>query len=584
MPAAAPIDGVPVPVRDLSSPELWDRSLARSRQRRRLTEIARRARRRRKSASLAVSAALVAAPILPEGVAAADTGAGGHVPGTLTDPGAARAASDHVVLRYGAEGALVAAAQHRLNQVLPLTHLAVDGIYGPLTRGAVADYQRRHGLAPTGAIDVRMWAELFDAPVLVVTHGTARPVAAMPTAPAGAREAVALQRARPVAAPTHSRLARTDERPVAAAAPGVPVSSPPVSTPKVASAPSSAGETVAVVAPTTGTPQTSTYVMVGGVALPLPRQYLVNGSVDQGVDYSAPGGTPLYAMGDGVIIGEGISGFGPNAPVLEITTGPLKGMTVYYGHAGSDLVSVGTHVQAGQQISEVGYGIVGISTGPHLEIGMYPPGNMGAGSKMLGVINGLLAQHPSGREWGATPSSSAARASSPVATSSSSSVSTASTASVRMSAMQPAAAAATRSGGASASAGSATTSTAAAPAPTASTSPSLVAAATASAGAPAVAANAASSVSAASQQATEQAATEQVAASQQAATEQAAASHQAAPAPAVPVAHAAGAPAPAPAPAATTPAPATTTRLRRRPPRLRRRPPRLRRRPPRLRP
>ncbi|HSO98881.1 MAG TPA: M23 family metallopeptidase, partial [Solirubrobacteraceae bacterium] len=145
-------------------------------------------------------------------------------------------------------------------------------------------------------------------------------------------------------------------------------------------------------------------MLANGVALPMPRGYIVGAYVDQGVDYSAPGGTPLYAMGDGVIIGEGISGFGPNAPILQITSGPLKGLEVYYGHAGSDLVSVGQHVSAGQQISHVGYGIVGISTGPHLEIGFYPPGPRGSGSKMLGVINALLHQHPTGRVWGATAS------------------------------------------------------------------------------------------------------------------------------------------------------------------------------------
>ncbi|HEX6475812.1 MAG TPA: peptidoglycan DD-metalloendopeptidase family protein, partial [Acidimicrobiales bacterium] len=107
----------------------------------------------------------------------------------------------------------------------------------------------------------------------------------------------------------------------------------------------------------------------GGAGLPLPRQYLKNGSVDQGVDYSAPGGTPLYAMGSGTIIQEGIGGFGPNAPVLQITSGPLVGKTVYYGHSGPDLVPVGAQVVQGQQISSVGSGIVGISTGPHLEIG-----------------------------------------------------------------------------------------------------------------------------------------------------------------------------------------------------------------------
>jgi murein DD-endopeptidase MepM/ murein hydrolase activator NlpD len=129
---------------------------------------------------------------------------------------------------------------------------------------------------------------------------------------------------------------------------------------------------------------------VGGAGLPLPRQYLTNGSVDQGVDYSAPGGTPEYAMGSGTIIQEGISGFGPNAPVLQITSGPLVGKTVYYGHAGPDLVPVGANVVQGQQITSVGNGIVGISTGPHLEIGFYPPGHMGAGQAMLDYINVLM--------------------------------------------------------------------------------------------------------------------------------------------------------------------------------------------------
>ncbi|HEY2428930.1 MAG TPA: LysM peptidoglycan-binding domain-containing protein, partial [Acidimicrobiales bacterium] len=63
----------------------------------------------------------------------------------------------------------------------------------------------------------------------------------------------------------------------------------------------------------------------GGIALPLPDRYLNHGSIDSGVDYTAPGGTPLYAMGTGVIVAEGISGFGPNAPVLHITNGGLAG-------------------------------------------------------------------------------------------------------------------------------------------------------------------------------------------------------------------------------------------------------------------
>ena len=106
-------------------------------------------------------------------------------------------------------------------------------------------------------------------------------------------------------------------------------------------------------------------------------------TLDQGVDISAPGGTPELAIASGTIVSEGISGFGPNAPILKLDTPIQVGSTTvayaYYGHAGPDLVPVGAHVAAGQQISIVGYGIVGLSTGPHIEFGVMPtqalPGN-----------------------------------------------------------------------------------------------------------------------------------------------------------------------------------------------------------------
>jgi murein DD-endopeptidase MepM/ murein hydrolase activator NlpD len=152
-----------------------------------------------------------------------------------------------------------------------------------------------------------------------------------------------------------------------------------------------------VLPPRTTVPRPLPAVATSGTAgLPLPLQYLKNGSVDQGVDYSAPGGTPLYAMGSGTNIQEGIGGFGPNAPVLRITSGPLAGRTVYYGHSGPDLVHVGDQVTSGQQISIVGYGIVGISSGPHLEIGFWPLGQMGAGRSMLTYINSVVGHSTGG--------------------------------------------------------------------------------------------------------------------------------------------------------------------------------------------
>jgi murein DD-endopeptidase MepM/ murein hydrolase activator NlpD len=134
----------------------------------------------------------------------------------------------------------------------------------------------------------------------------------------------------------------------------------------------------------------------GQGGLPMPAQYLQNGTVDQGVDYAAPGGTPLFAVGPGKIVRAGISGFGPNAPVLQVSGGPLAGRSVYYGHAGPNVVPVGASVAQGQQISIVGHGRVGLSTGPHLEIGFYPPGPNGAGQAMLTYINSVVG-HNTGR-------------------------------------------------------------------------------------------------------------------------------------------------------------------------------------------
>jgi len=88
----------------------------------------------------------------------------------------------------------------------------------------------------------------------------------------------------------------------------------------------------------------------GSYMFPIPRGVRFQWArIDMGQDMQMPYGTPLLAIGDGIITST--RGSFPCSTVLKLTSGPAAGRSVYYGHSGASRHPAGTRVRAGQPIS-----------------------------------------------------------------------------------------------------------------------------------------------------------------------------------------------------------------------------------------
>lgn len=89
-----------------------------------------------------------------------------------------------------------------------------------------------------------------------------------------------------------------------------------------------------------------------------------------GVDYAAPKGTPVQAVGDGVVIFRGWGGGGGNTLKIKHANGFTTGYLHLSGYAKG--IKEGTRVTQGQTIGYVGS--TGTSTGPHLDYRVWKGG------------------------------------------------------------------------------------------------------------------------------------------------------------------------------------------------------------------
>jgi Meckel syndrome type 1 protein len=369
--------------RDLSDLELWQRSLERSLRRRDLAERHRRQAPKTKGTAAVVGAALFASPLLPA-VSAAAAGGGGAATAETERP---RPQTVPTLLREGDTGTLVAAAQRRLA-------VEADGIFGPITRGAVLAFQSRAGLRSTGEINAATWRALFRATVSSVPASSpaAKRMALSVSPQASAALVKAAREAKrsevatppsddttvmadrePARGPETEVLAAPEpaevEAPKAEAPPRAEVpkaEAPAAPEPPAIEKPAAARQAPAVTKPAVAPAPRAAAGACGSMASPVSGTRTGSFGEDRGshahagVDISAPTGTPVRAADCGTVTKAAAeSGYGNIICVEHSAT-----VSTCYAHLSSFEADVGEYVEVGRIIGRVGS--TGRSTGPHL--------------------------------------------------------------------------------------------------------------------------------------------------------------------------------------------------------------------------
>jgi murein DD-endopeptidase MepM/ murein hydrolase activator NlpD len=351
--------------RDLAAPEVWARSLERSRHRRELLPKARRESRRRKHVSAVLAAGVVAGPATP--LAAAQVSSGDLSAAVAAESPANRAIEIReggLPLQVGSQGDLVVQVQRAL-------HVDDDGIFGVQTDSAVRSYQLAHGLDVDGIVGLATWGALFPGQTHGVANGAAIGGSNIPAA-ARAKVAQAVQHAgSQVAAQAETGVSGTLGGTTGVGGTGTTGVGGTGTTDVGGTGTSGTGTsgaggttTTPVASPAPGTTTvrgcgSSTIIrpISGPVTSPFgPR----GGRNHDGMDIGAPTGTPIHAAACGTVSFAGQqSGYGNIVCVTHTSQ-----FSTCYAHLSRFGTTSGAHVQQGQVIGYVG--CTGNCTGPHL--------------------------------------------------------------------------------------------------------------------------------------------------------------------------------------------------------------------------